>query len=83
MEDGKSTPGPTSRSYNLSCRVCPGKAVAEATAFITIASVLHVFNISPYDEREIREIFEKDLFDLGVLSCAFSSYGSNSPNTKT
>ena len=28
-------------------RICPGRAMADATLFITIASILHVFDILP------------------------------------
>ena len=34
-------------SYNSSYRVCPGKASAEAGLFINVATVLHLFDITP------------------------------------
>ena len=43
---------PLSRSSSVH-RICPGRHFAEASLFINIASVLHVFNISPpVDEHE-------------------------------
>ncbi|KAI8994215.1 CyP450 monooxygenase [Trametes punicea] len=50
IRDGKLDPDvldPASLAFGFGRRVCPGRHFADAGLFITVASVLHVFDISP------------------------------------
>ncbi|KAI0330486.1 cytochrome P450 [Cubamyces sp. BRFM 1775] len=50
IRDGKldtSVLDPTSEIFGFGRRICPGRYFADSTLFITVACVLHVFNIGP------------------------------------
>ncbi|EMD33935.1 hypothetical protein CERSUDRAFT_107728 [Gelatoporia subvermispora B] len=50
MKDGKFNPDirdPHTAAFGFGRRICPGRHFSDATLFINIASILHVFHISP------------------------------------
>ncbi|EMD35326.1 hypothetical protein CERSUDRAFT_96445 [Gelatoporia subvermispora B] len=55
LKNGKlnrDAPDPNSAAVGFGRRICPGRHFSDAMLFITIASILHVFSISPtLDER--------------------------------
>lgn len=50
------------------CRVCPGKALAEASFNIIVATVLHVANISMLEDEPLSNIVENRDFVPGVIA---------------
>ena len=50
-------------------RICPGRYYADASLFINVAMVLHVFNITPPLDEEGRTIHIKPIMTNGTLSC--------------
>lgn len=55
-------------AFGYGRRICPGRYFAEAGLFITIASSLHLFNISASDDKAVRDIIKNDLFKKGALA---------------
>lgn len=47
--------------------ICPGKPLVEAFVGITIATILHVANISILEDEPLSDIIENDEFSPGVV----------------
>ncbi|TFK83549.1 cytochrome P450 [Polyporus arcularius HHB13444] len=59
LKDGKLDPDvcdPGRFAFGYGRRVCPGRHFADASLFITLAMILHVFNITPPLDTDGREI---------------------------
>jgi hypothetical protein len=50
------------------CRICQGRHLADNSVFITVASVLHVFNITPARDSAGSEIPASKAFTSGYFS---------------
>ncbi|KAH9929089.1 cytochrome P450 [Epithele typhae] len=71
IKDGKldvSIRDPTTFSFGYGRRICPGRHFALAALFINIASVLHVFDLSPAVDENGRPIHITPTMSDGFLS---------------
>ncbi|KAI0770765.1 cytochrome P450 [Irpex lacteus] len=59
MKDGALDPAirdPTTIAFGFGRRICPGKHLAKDTAFLTIASILHTFDIVPAIDEDGKDL---------------------------
>jgi len=71
IKDGRLNPGvkdPSTAAFGFGRRVCVGKDFADSTLFITIASILHVFNIAPSVDVFGRAVLPEPRATSGFLS---------------
>ena len=59
-------------------RICPGRYYADASLFVNVAMVLHVFNIVPPLDKDGREIKIEPKMTNGILSCVITLRSDNS-----
>ncbi|TBU55416.1 cytochrome P450 [Dichomitus squalens] len=50
---------PNSIAFGFGRRICPGRDISDATIFICVASILHVFNIGPELDADGRPVWPK------------------------
>ena len=50
------------------CRICPGKYFAEASLFISIAMILHAFDIGPQLDESGNAILTEPKMTNGIVS---------------
>lgn len=48
----KAEPDPRELAFGFGRRICPGRVLADASVFISCASILHCFDIKPYSEKD-------------------------------
>ncbi|KAF8515563.1 cytochrome P450 [Gautieria morchelliformis] len=60
-----------SAAFRYGRRICPGRHYADDSVFITVASVLHVFNITPARDSTGSEIPISKAFTSGFFSYPF------------
>ena len=58
---------------NLTIRLCPGRYYADASLFINVAMVLHVFDISPPLDKDGKAMNINPQMTNGLLSCVMTS----------
>ena len=58
---------------NLTIRLCPGRYYADASLFINVAMVLHVFDISPPLDKDGKAMNVNPQMTNGLLSCVMTS----------
>ncbi|KAI0715664.1 cytochrome P450 [Cerioporus squamosus] len=71
LKEGKPNPdirNPATILFGFGRRICPGRYYADATLFFFIASVLHVFRISPPLDDEGKEIRIQPKAKAGLVS---------------
>ena len=57
---------------NLTIRLCPGRYYADASLFINVAMVLHVFDISPPLDKDGKGMNINSQMTNGLLSCVMT-----------
>ena len=58
---------------NFTVRICPGRYYADASLFINIAMLLHVFDISPPLDKDGKAMNINSQMTNGLLSCVMTS----------
>lgn len=61
-------PDPSVATFGYGRRICPGRYMSDSSLFITIASVLSVFNISPARDKDGRTVDIQPQYTGGLLS---------------
>ena len=57
---------------NSTIRICPGRYYADASLFINIAMILHVFDISPPLDKDGKAMTVNPQMTNGLLSCVMT-----------
>ncbi|KAH9929093.1 cytochrome P450 [Epithele typhae] len=71
IKDGQidtSVPDPTDVVFGFGRRICPGRHLARAALFINVASIMHVFNITPPLDENGKAIKVEAKFSDGFFS---------------
>lgn len=61
-------PDPHSVAFGFGRRICPGRVLADATVYLTIAQALAVFNVSKGVDENGNEIEALPRFTPGIIS---------------
>ncbi|KAH9937830.1 CyP450 monooxygenase [Epithele typhae] len=64
----KNVMDPRTFAFGYGRRICPGRNLGEAAVFVTIASVLHAFNVEPPLDESGRPVVPKPKFAANFLS---------------
>ncbi|KAH9937821.1 CyP450 monooxygenase [Epithele typhae] len=64
----KNVMDPRTFAFGYGRRICPGRNLGEAAVFVTIASVLHAFNVEPPLDESGRPVVPKPKFATNFLS---------------
>ncbi|KLO10133.1 cytochrome P450, partial [Schizopora paradoxa] len=59
---------PTLAIFGFGRRICPGRHFADATVWLTIASILHAFDILPESKTEEKPVYAASRFYTGAIS---------------
>ncbi|OSD00652.1 cytochrome P450 [Trametes coccinea BRFM310] len=61
-------PDPARAAFGFGRRICPGRFFAEDSLFLTIASMLHVFAISPPEGTTATKVYDSVKWSSGLVS---------------
>ncbi|KAI9068980.1 cytochrome P450 [Trametes sanguinea] len=61
-------PDPARAAFGFGRRICPGRFFAEDSLFLTIASMLHVFTVSPPEGTTAKDVFNGVKWSSGLVS---------------